>query len=367
MKTLIAIDTIKNFEDSVTMGRIFKEELSPKSYPIPFLDGGEGTIESMKFISKGKYHYVNVHNPLNEAITARYLLNDGFATIEMAESSGLSLLYKEDLDVMNASSLGLGEVFLDALDNGAESFYVGVGDSASNDMGMGMLYALGARFYDEDDNSLSPVAKNLAKVSRIDIDGVDQRFKHADIKIATSSEMTLFGENSFLENRAYRKGASDLDVARLFRGCENFMEKTAELLGIGHVDFPSLGSGGGCAWALFTYFKAKITEPMDYILEKIDFKDLIKDMDYLILGEDLSQFNAYSSINMAKLAKRYNDKLRIIFLHDDSNEDNYDKTYFDYIYKYHIDNNLDRKTLLEKIRELAGEVNNKYLTSPEIS
>ena len=93
----------------------------------------------------------------------------------------------------------------------------------------------------------------------------------------------------------------------LFRGCENFMEKTAEILGIGHVDFPSLGSGGGCAWALFTYFKAKITEPMDYILEKINFKDLIKDMDYLILGEDLSQFNAYSSINMAKLAKRYND------------------------------------------------------------
>ena len=104
---------------------------------------------------------------------------------------------------------------------------------------------------------------------------------------------------------------------------------------------------------------------MDYILEKVDFKDLIKDMDYLILGEDLSQFNAYSSINMAKLAKRYNDKIKIIFLHDDNNEDNYDKTYFDYIYKYHIESGLDRNSLLEKIRQLAGEINNKYLTSPE--
>ena len=68
---------------------------------------------------------------------------------------------------------------------------------------------------------------------------------------------------------------------------------------------------------------------------------------------------------MAKLAKRYNDTLRIIFLHDDSNEDNYDARYFDYIYKYHIESNLDRNSLLEKIRQLAGEINNKYLASPE--
>lgn len=361
MKTLIAIDTIKNFEDSVTMGEVFKKVLDGKAYAIPFLDGGEGTIESMKFIAGGTYKYVNVHNPLNEAITARYLINNDFATIEMAESSGLSLLYKEDLDVMNASSLGLGEVFLDALDNGAKSFYIGLGDSACNDMGMGMLYALGARFYDKEDNSLSPVAKNLVKVNRIDIEKLDKRFISSDIKIATSSEMTLFGENSFLEDRAYRKGADDYDVARLFRGCENFMEKTSELLGINHVDFPSLGSGGGAAWALFTYFKARISEPMDYILEKIDFKSLVRDMDYIILGEDLSQFDAYSSISMAKLAKRYKKEVKIIFLHDSEDKKISNDEFFDYIYEYKIENHLDRKSLLDEIEKLAHDVNSKYL------
>ncbi|WP_276881758.1 glycerate kinase [Anaerococcus tetradius] len=366
MKTLIAIDTIKDFEDSVCMGEIFKKTLSSKSYPIPFLDGGQGTIESMKFISGGTYKYVNVHNPLNEAITARYLLKDDFATIEMAESSGLSLLYKEDLDVMNASSLGLGEVFIDALDNGAKSFYIGLGDSACNDMGMGMLYALGARFYDDEDNSLSPIAKNLSKLRRIDIDNVDERFKRANIIIATSSEMTLFGDNSFLEYRAYRKGASDYDVARLFRGCENFIARTSELLGIGHVDFPSLGSGGGCAWALFTYFKAKISKPMDYILEKVNFREMVKDMDFIILGEDLSQFNAYSSISMAKLAKRYNDRVKIIFLHNASDRRLDKSEYFDYIYDYEMANNLDRKSVLEEIKKIARDIDKTYIRNSEI-
>lgn len=361
MKTLIAIDTIKNFEDSVTMGEIFKEELSSKSYPIPFLDGGEGTIESVKFIAGGDYKYVNVHNPLNEAITARYLIKGDFATIEMAESSGLSLIYKEDLDVMNASSLGLGEVFLDALDQGARKFYIGLGDSACNDMGMGMLYALGVRFFDKEDNSLNPIAKNLVKVDRIDISKLDDRFVRSEIKIATSSEMTLFGENSFLEARAYRKGADDYDVARLFRGCENFMKKSSDLLGIGHVDFPSLGSGGGAAWALFAYFKAKISEPMDFILEKIDFHKLVMDMDYIILGEDLSRFDAYSSISMAKLAKRYNKDVKTIFLQDKEDKEISNSQYFDYIYKYDIENYLDRVSLLDEIRSLARAIDKKYL------
>ncbi|WP_297790215.1 glycerate kinase [uncultured Anaerococcus sp.] len=361
MKTLIAIDTIKNFENSVTMGQIFREELGGEVIPIPFLDGGEGTIESMKFIAGGKYKYVNVHNPLNEAITARYLINKDFATIEMAESSGLSLIYKEDLDVMNASSLGLGEVFVDALDQGARSFYIGLGDSACNDMGMGMLYGLGARFYDEDGNSLSPVAKNLVKVKSIDIENVDERFKMADINIATSSEMTLFGNNSFLEDRAYRKGADDYDVARLFRGCENFIERTSELLGVSDIDFPSLGSGGGAAWALFTYFKAKISRPMDYILQKIDFKNLLADVDYIVLGEDVSQFDAYSSIGMARLAKSYKEDIKIIFLHDKNDKKVSDDEYFDYICEYDIDDYLDRMSLMREIRKLARKVDDKYL------
>ncbi|MDO5047152.1 MAG: glycerate kinase [Anaerococcus sp.] len=352
MNILIAIDTIKNFEDSVKIGEIFKNRLDLKSYPIPFLDGGEGTIESMKFISGGKLHYVNVHNPLGEAITAKYLLKDDFATIEMAESSGLSLIYKDDLDIMKASSLGLGEVFVDALDHGAKSFYIGVGDSAVNDMGMGMLYALGVRFYDENANDLSPSAQNLVK-----IDKIDTRFKRAKIKLATSSELSIFGKNSFLETRAYRKGASDLDVARLYRGSENFIKKTSKLLGSDQIDFPSLGSGGGVAWALYNYFNTRISRPMDYILKEIGFPKLIEDMDFMILGEDLGQFDGISSINIAKLAKRYNEDIKLVFLHDKNDKKNIDLSLFDYIYEYDIEDDLDRFSLIEKIDQLAKEVN----------
>lgn len=363
MNVLVAIDTIKNFEDSVKIGQIFKDKLDMKAYPIPFLDGGEGTIESVEFISGGREHYVNVHDPLGEAITAKYLLDDGFATIEMAESSGLSLIYKDDLDVMEASSLGLGEVFVDALNNGADSFYIGIGDSACNDMGMGVLYALGARFYDDEGKDLSPKAKNLANVARIDTGDIDPRFIRSKIKLATSSELTLFGDNSFLETRPYRKGASDLDVAKLYKGCKNFAAKTSELLGIDEIDFPSLGSGGGVAWALYTYFKAKISKPMDYILQRIDFPNLVRDMDFLLLGEDLSQFDGISSINMAKLAKRYNEDIKIIFLHDKKDEKYIDDDVFDYIYEYDIVDDLDRKSLIESIEGLAQRINDDEIFS----
>ena len=158
MKILIGIDSIKTFENSVEIGNVFKNNMNEDVTVMPFLDGGDGTVEAMQAVIKGKYKYVNVHNPLNDVITARYILKDELAVMEMAESSGIRLLYKEDLRVMESSSLGFGEMILDGLDNGAKSFYIGIGDTATNDLGMGMLYALGARFYDLDDNDLNPIA-----------------------------------------------------------------------------------------------------------------------------------------------------------------------------------------------------------------
>ena len=110
MKILIAIDSIKNFENSIEIGNIFKEELDCDSYVIPFLDGGEGTVEAMKGLLDGDYHYVNVHNPKNEVITARYVMKDNEAILEMSESSGVRLIYKDVLDVMRSSTLGIGEI-----------------------------------------------------------------------------------------------------------------------------------------------------------------------------------------------------------------------------------------------------------------
>ena len=360
MKTLVGIDSIKTFENSVEIGNIFKDNLSCDVEVMPFLDGGEGTVEAMQSIIRGKYKYVNVHNPLNDVITARYILKNDLAVMEMAESSGIRLLYKEELRVMESSSLGFGEMLLDGLDNGARSFYVGIGDTATNDLGMGMLYALGVRFFDENEETLNPVAENMEKVVRIDIDGLDKRLRGVDIRIATSTNQTLFGENSFLEDRVYRKGATDYDTARLFNGCKHFKKIIEDTLGTGSVDLPAMGSGGGVAWALYMFFKAKISKSMDFILETIDFEDLIKDKDILILGENVDQFAGDASLNVASLAKRYKKDIKIIFLQDKDGTKIKNMGDFDQIYTYKIKDYYDRKDIHKEITGLAKGLN-KFL------
>ncbi|MCW6702254.1 glycerate kinase [Anaerococcus sp. NML200537] len=356
MKILIGIDSIKTFENSVEIGNVFKNNMNEDVTVMPFLDGGDGTVEAMQAVIKGKYKYVNVHNPLNDVITARYILKDDLAVMEMAESSGIRLLYKEDLRVMESSSLGFGEMILDGLDNGAKSFYIGIGDTATNDLGMGMLYALGARFYDPDDRELNPIAENMERVAKTDISGLDRRLKDVKIVIATSTFKTLFGENSFLEDRVYRKGASDLDTARLFKGSKHFKKIIEDELGTGSVDMPGLGSGGGVAWALYLFFKVKITKSMDFMMKTLDFEKLIRDKDVLILGENVEQFGAYSSQNVAKLAKRYNKDLEIIFLEDSTNKRVEDKGDFDKIISYKLGDAYDRQDMYKEIGFLAKRV-----------
>lgn len=357
MKTLIAIDSIKNYENSIEIGNIFKEELGDNADLIPFLDGGEGTVEAMKGLLDGDYHYVNVHNPKNEVITARYVMKDNYAVMEMAQSSGLRLLYEEDLDVMNSSSLGFGEMLVDGLDAGANSFFIGIGDTATNDLGMGMLYALGARFYDNKGNELNPIASNMAKVETIDIENIDHRVYDSHITIGTSSDNTIIGDNSFLEERIYRKGATDLDIAYIYRGIENLKPKIEEILGINPIDIPGLGAGGGVAWALYLFTKAKVSRSMDIIMERYDFESLIKDYEVLILGENVSQFDGASSISVAKYAKAYNKDINIIFLEDKDKKPIGQRDNFDIIHDYQISDKFDRNELKNAIRALASEIN----------
>ncbi len=356
MKTLVGIDSIKTFENSVEIGNIFKTNLSSDIEVMPFLDGGKGTVSAAKAVIGGKYQYVNVHNPLNEVITARYILKDDVAVMEMAESSGIGLFYKEDLRVMEASTLGFGKMILDGLDKGARTFYFGIGDSATSDLGMGMLYALGVRFFDENDNDLNPVAENMEKVARIDLEGLDKRMWSVDIKIATSTKQTIFGDNSFLKDRVYRKGATDYDTAMLFKGCKNFKKVVEDTLGSGEVDLPAMGSGGGVAWALYIFFKASISNSMDFILETMDFESLIKDKDLLILGENVDQFNGAASLNVASVAKRYKKDIKIIFLQDEEGAHIKNKGEFDEIFTYKLKDFFFREDIYEEIGELARKV-----------
>lgn len=358
MNILLALDSIKDFENSIEIGNYFKEELESENVNnevaiLPFLDGGMGTVEIMKEVIGGDFSYVNVHNPLSEAVTSRYIIKENLCVMEMAQACGLRLLYKDKLDVMESSSIGLGEMIVDGLNNGCEKFFIGIGDTATNDMGMGMLYALGVRFFDKNLNSLNPVAKNMIKVDSIDMSGLDRRIMDVDLEIATSQPLTLFQRNSFLEKRPIRKGASPYEILQLEKACKHFSKKVSEALGVSEIDFPYLGAGGGVSWALYIFFRAKISNSMELVLSLLDFQKLVRDKDLLIITENVDEFNGENSINLSKFAKRYNENIKIIFLQDEDYPNMRDNPYIDDIYKFKIKSNLERGDYEKEIRSIA--------------
>ena len=358
MNILLALDSIKDFENSIEIGNYFKEELESENVNnevniLPFLDGGMGTVEIMKEVIGGDFSYVNVHNPLSEAVTSRYIIKENLCVMEMAQACGLRLLYKDKLDVMESSSIGLGEMIVDGLNNGCEKFFIGIGDTATNDIGMGMLYALGVRFFDKNLNSLNPVAKNMIKVDSIDMSGLDRRIMDVDLEIATSQPLTLFQRNSFLEKRPIRKGASPDEILQLEKACKHFSKKVSEALGVSEIDFPYLGAGGGVSWALYIFFRAKISNSMELVLSLLDFQKLVRDKDLLIITENVDEFNGENSINLSKFAKRYNENIKIIFLQDEDYPNMRDNPYIDDIYKFKIKSNLERVDYEKEIRSIA--------------
>ncbi|WP_195216367.1 glycerate kinase family protein [Anaerococcus vaginalis] len=358
MNILLALDSIKDFENSIEIGNYFKEELESENVNnevniLPFLDGGMGTVEIMKEVIGGDFSYVNVHNPLSEAVTSRYIIKENLCVMEMAQACGLRLLYKDKLDVMESSSIGLGEMIVDGLNNGCEKFFIGIGDTATNDMGMGMLYALGVRFFDKNLNSLNPVAKNMIKVDSIDMSDLDRRIMDVDLEIATSQPLTLFQRNSFLEKRPIRKGASPDEILQLEKACKHFSKKVSEALGVSEIDFPYLGAGGGVSWALYIFFRAKISNSMELVLSLLDFQKLVRDKDLLIITENVDEFNGENSINLSKFAKRYNENIKIIFLQDEDYPNMRDNPYIDDIYKFKIKSNLERGDYEKEIRSVA--------------
>lgn len=358
MNILLALDSIKDFENSIEIGNYFKEELESENVNnevniLPFLDGGMGTVEIMKEVIGGDFSYVNVHNPLSEAVTSRYIIKENLCVMEMAQACGLRLLYKDKLDVMESSSIGLGEMIVDGLNNGCDKFFIGIGDTATNDMGMGMLYALGVRFFDKNLNSLNPVAKNMIKVDSIDMSGLDRRIMDVDLEIATSQPLTLFQRNSFLEKRPIRKGASPEEILQLEKACKHFSKKVSEALGVSEIDFPYLGAGGGVSWALYIFFRAKISNSMELVLSLLDFQKLVRDKDLLIITENVDEFNGENSINLSKFAKRYNENIKIIFLQDEDYPNMRDNPYIDDIYEFKIKSNLERGDYEKEIRSVA--------------
>ncbi|WP_298531164.1 glycerate kinase [uncultured Algibacter sp.] len=254
---------------------------------LPLADGGDGTIEVVNYYLKGEVINVVVSNPFFEPIQASYLYSEDTKTafIEMAEASGVKLLDPHEFDCKNATTLGTGEMIVDAITKGASKIILGIGGSATNDCGIGMATALGYRFLDKDNLDVKPIGANLSEVRSLDVTNVNPMLNDVEFKIACDVINPLYGKNGAAYVYAEQKGASKKDIEILDKGLES-MSKI--ICGVFNVDAQSVkgaGAAGGMGIASKVFLKGNLEPGIQLIKNLADFDNLIKGADWIITGE----------------------------------------------------------------------------------
>lgn len=274
---------------------------------LPIADGGEGTLSVLISSTGGTIETVSVQDPLGRVIDAHFgVLGDGeTAVIEMAQASGLMLLTKRELDPMKASTYGTGQLILHALDRGYRKLIIGLGGSATNDGGAGLLEALGVKFKAAG-WPLEMNGSTLSVFDEIDISKLDKRVLEADIRIASDVENSFVGERGASVVFGPQKGADPEMVLDLDEGLEHFADETERVTGIRLHDLRGAGAAGGSAGALIAYCGARLESGIDVVLEAMNFVKHASSADLIVTGEgktDRQTLAGKALMGISKLAK----------------------------------------------------------------
>ncbi|WP_090581363.1 glycerate kinase [Paenibacillus sp. OV219] len=292
MKIVIAPDSFKGSAsardlcDAIARGI---RSVMPKAelVELPLADGGEGIMDNLVHATGGSRIEVVVSDPLGRTITAHYgVLGDGStAVIEMAQASGLPLLQPEERQPLLTSTRGTGELIKHALDRGYRKFIVGLGGSATNDGGAGMLQALGLQLLDAAGQPLAVGGGALAQLGALDAAALDPRLAASQFTIACDVTNTLCGLEGASAVFGPQKGATPEMVAQLDAGLRRFAEQIQALRGIDVLSVPGGGAAGGMGAGLLGFMNASIRPGIDVVMEASGFAEAVKDADCIITGE----------------------------------------------------------------------------------
>lgn len=254
---------------------------------LPLADGGEGTLENMVYSTDGKVCELEVRDPLERPIRASYgVLGDGRTVIiEMAQASGLPLLKEHERNPLIATSFGTGELIRHALDSGYRRFIIGLGGSATNDGGTGMLTALGAKFLNQNGALLPSGGAALEELASIDVSGMDPRLKESSFTIASDVTNPLCGPDGASAIFGPQKGATPDMVQRLDMALNRFGEIILNVKGVDMRQVPGSGAAGGMGAALMAFLQAECKPGIEIVTEAIDFEKHIQNADLIITGE----------------------------------------------------------------------------------
>jgi len=291
MKFIFAPDSFKGSLSALESCDIL-ERVTAKIFPgtetvsVPVADGGEGTVDALLRAMGGRRMETEVTGPLYERETAVWgLLSDGTAVMEMAQASGLPYVPADQRDPRKATSLGTGEMIAAALRQGVRNILIGIGGSATNDGGMGMLTALGAKFTDKNGQEVKPVGEEMINVAKADFSGLMPELKEASITVICDVTNPLLGENGATFIYGPQKGAAPEIRNALEAGMAHYAEVVSAACGKDIANFPGAGAAGGLGAALGGVLGAKLKSGIDAVLDAVDFDSKLEGVSLAITGE----------------------------------------------------------------------------------
>ena len=278
---------------------------------VPVADGGEGTVQALVDATGGGIVLQSVTGPLGEPVRAFYgVLGDGStAVIEMAACAGLPLVPLEQRDPCITTTYGVGELITAALDRGCRHFIIGIGGSATNDGGAGMIQALGGSLLDEHETELARGGSILAKLAHISLKGVDARLQECVVEVACDVTNPLCGPTGASAVYGPQKGATPEMVAELDAALAHYATIIERDLGCSVKDLPGAGAAGGLGAGLIAFLHATLRPGAEIVLDAVRLEDRIQDADLIITAEgQIDEQTAYGKTigAVATLAKRYN-------------------------------------------------------------
>ena len=319
MKITVSIDSFKGSLSTFEASLAVKEGVL-RAIPdadvvcVPLADGGEGTVEAIVSAGEGELISINVSGPLSRPVTAvyGYIKKTKTAVIEMSSAAGITLIKDSEKNPLYTTTFGVGEMILDALDKGCNRFVIGIGGSATNDGGTGMLSALGFEFLDKNENPIKQGAQGLCDLSKIKTDKVDKRLFECSFNIACDVTNPLCGELGCSRIYGPQKGADEPMIEDMDRWLKNYASLTKSIFPNADESYPGCGAAGGMGFAFMSYLGGNLTSGAKLVTRETSLENHIKDSDIVITGEgrlDRQTAMGKAPVGVAKIAKKYGKKV----------------------------------------------------------
>jgi glycerate kinase len=315
MKITVAIDSFKGSLSSLESGRAVEAAVA-RVFPgcevavCPLADGGEGTVEAIISATGGRICSVRVTDPLGAPITAEYgITPEGTAVIEMSAASGITLVPVDKRDPLYTTTYGTGELIAHAVKhNGCKRIIIGIGGSATNDGGAGMLAALGFGLLDFEGTPIKRGAVGLGSLSHIDLRDALPELSDCEILVACDVTNPLCGANGSSRVFGPQKGATEESVLQMDAWLSSFARLTENALGKDFSNEPGAGAAGGLGFALIAYLGARLKSGIEFVIDTVGLEDQIRDSDLVITGEgrlDGQTCMGKAPAGVATIAKKY--------------------------------------------------------------